>query len=103
MQPLKMLAFSIGAMPIAAFLLTLLLTEGAPLYPPAPGEESGPAVATQTLPRAKQERQDGVATVGHSYATAGSVAPPPIVNAAPDAQPLLSLFGAAPPDVRRDR
>ncbi len=112
MQPLKILAFVIGAVPIVAFLLTMLLTEGAPLQPLSPGEESGPAVATPVLPRAKLERHDGVAAAGHSGADRETVerwrakdgladeigaVSSPVVNAERDAQLLLMLFGAPQP------
>ncbi len=118
MQPLKILAFVIGAVPIAAFLLTLILTEGAPLKPPSPGEESGPAVATQPLPRAKLERQDGVAAAGHSdadvdapaprqiadgFAADDKLGPAPMVNDEREAQLLLMLFGAPQPDLPPER
>lgn len=103
MQPLKILAFVIGAVPIAAFLLTLLLTDGAPLQPLSPGEESGPAVATPVLPRAKLERQDGVAAAGHSGAGTANLEPSPMVNAEHDPQLLLMLFGAPRPGVPPER
>ncbi len=70
MQPLKLLALVIGALPIAAFLLTLYLTQGAPLKPLTPGEESGPVAATRALPQATPERpplerQGSVAAAGN--------------------------------------
>ncbi len=112
MQPLKVLAFVIGALPIAAFLLTLFLTDGAPLRPLSPGEESGPAVATPVLPRAKLERQDGVAAAGHFGAEMSDIehwgavdaapkqnaVPRPMVNAERDAQLFILLFGEPQPD-----
>jgi len=108
MQPLKILALVIGALPIVAFLLTLFLTEGAPLRPLSPGEESGSAVATPALPRAKLERQDGVAAAGHFGTDTSDVEhwravetfvpkqdpePMSMVNAERDAQLFILLFG----------
>ncbi len=118
MQPLKILAFVIGAVPIAAFLLTLLLTDGAPIKPLSLREESGPAVATPVLPRAKLERQDGVVAAGHrggeiqigehwraveTFAPTLGNEPAPMVNAKRDAQLFMMLFGApqtGPPPAR---
>ncbi len=73
MQPLKILAFVIIGLPVSAFLLTLFLTDGAPLKPLTPGEESGPAAATRALPQAErerpqQERQGSVVAAGLSQA-----------------------------------
>ncbi len=117
MQPLKILAFIIGALPLAAFLLTLWLTEGAPLQPLAPGEESRPAAATHPLPQSKLERQGSVAATGHSgtddpvdqsiaeegdaegaFLQGGSAKPAPIVNVDRDAQIFMTLFGVRHPD-----
>jgi hypothetical protein len=112
MQPLKILAFVIVALPIAAFLLTLFLTEGAPLKPLTPGEESGPAVATRALPRTKLERQGSVAAAGHRSgdtdnagdSSAGDVfapdvdaEPAPMVYRDREAQIFFMLFGAPHP------
>ena len=56
MQPLKIIALLIGGLPLAAFLATLFLTDGAPLKSLAPGEESGPVAVTRALPPAALER-----------------------------------------------
>jgi|TARA_B100000315_G_scaffold200766_1_gene193062 hypothetical protein len=71
MHPLKILAFVIIGLPVSAFLLTLFLTDGAPLQPLAPGEKGGPVVVIRTLPlaeleRPNLERKGSVAAVGHS-------------------------------------
>ena len=118
MQPLKILAFVIGAVPIAAFLLTLLLTEGAPLKPLSPREESGPAGAKPVLPPAKLEPQDGVwagrpprADIGNvehwraveTFAPTLGNEPAPMVNAKRDAKLFMMLFGVpqtGPPPAR---
>ena len=109
MRPLKILAFVIGAIPIAVFLLTLYLTDGAPLQPLTPGEESGPAAATRALPLAKldwpaQERQGSVVAAGLSEGD-GSIAeywdaegaPARMINHDRDAQLFITLFGAPRP------
>ena len=56
MQPLKIIALLISGLPLAAFLATLFLTDGAPLKSLAPGEESGPVAVTRALPPAALER-----------------------------------------------
>jgi hypothetical protein len=56
MQPLKIIALLTGGLPLAAFLATLFLTDGAPLKSLAPGEESGPVAVTRALPPAALER-----------------------------------------------
>ena len=114
MQPLKILAFAIGAIPIAAFLLTLFLTNGAPLRPFTPGEESRPAAATRALPQAKPERanlerQGSVAAAGFQKADGrlagnsdaeggflpgGDTEPAFVVNRDRDVQLFMTLFGA---------
>lgn len=109
MQPLKILAYGLGAAPISAFLLTLLLTDGAPLKSPPPGEESGPVAATRVMPPAAQgrpdtERQATIAAAGSQSAAQrtiedpGETAPPPAhtVNPGRDAQLFISLFGVQP-------
>ncbi len=113
MQPLKILAFAIGAIPIAAFLLTLFLTNGAPLRPFTPGEESGPAAATRALPQATPERpplerQGSVAAAGNQgndernvgFTRAEAGFPPettPVVNQDRDAKLFQLLFGFPQP------
>ena len=118
MQPLKIFAFVLIGLPITAFLLTLFLTDGAPLQPLAPGEESGPAVATRILPLAKfkepsLERGGSVAAAGHSP-TYGETAknrggeyefppgrgaqPARVINHDRDARLFVTRFGAALPD-----
>jgi hypothetical protein len=56
MQPLRTIALFIGGLPLAVFLATLFLTDGAPLKSLAPGEESGPVAVTRALPPAALER-----------------------------------------------
>lgn len=110
MRPLKILAFVIGAVPIAAFFLTLFLTDGAPLRPLTPGEESEPVAATRALPlvtpeRTPLERQGRVTTAGYS-SIVGFPAPnasemPPrsatLVNHDRDALLFMTLFGVPNP------
>ena len=115
MHPLKILAFIIGALPILVFLLTLILTDGAPFHPLSPREESGPAAAAPALPQAKQERYGSVAAVGHNGAdepiaetwnAEAAVSPDQgeererMVNFERDAEILYMLFGGAHPDLR---
>ena len=117
MRPLKILAFVIGAIPIAVFLLALYLTDGAPLQPLTPGEESGPAAATRALPLAKlkwpaQERQGSVLAGGlgegdgniaeywdaeGAFAPADEAVPARMINHDRDAQLFITLFGAPRP------
>ena len=112
MHPLKILAIIIAALPIVAFLLTMILTDGAPLHSLSPREESGPAAAMPALPQAKQERHSSVAAVGHmsadelivekSVAEAAlppdkDVAPPHMLNIERDAQVFFTLFGVPHP------
>lgn len=122
MQPLKLLAIVIGALPLAAFLATLYFTDGAPLQPLTPGQESEPAAATPLLPQAElvrpgTERHDQVAAAGHLAAVSGSAteggidaetiegafaskqlpAPLPLINHEREAQVLLMLFGVSDP------
>jgi len=113
MQPLKILAFAIGALPITVFLQTLYLTDGAPLQPLTPGEESEPAAATRALPQAKRERQGSVVAVGFSEADGGiaeywgpedafapyeDAAPAPMIYHGRDAQLFIEMFGIPHPD-----
>jgi len=113
MHPLKILAFAIVGLPISAFLLTLFLTDGAPLQPLTPGEESGPAAVTRALPQAKRERQGSVVAAGLSeadgriaeywgpddaYAPYEDAAPAPMINHDRDAQLFIKLFGIPHPD-----
>ena len=117
MQPLKLLAIVIGTLPLAAFLLTLYLTDGAPLQPFTPGQESGPAAATPALPQAdlgrpRLERQTKVAAAGYpgvNDVLAGTSdfdlvfppkqlpAPVSLVNGEREAQIFLMLFGVPDP------
>ncbi len=114
MQPLQFFATTIGALPTAAFLLTVLLTDGAPLKPIAPGEGSGPAAAIRAQPQAQQERQSRVAAVGHNdlaHIVPGtlegeSAIPLPrgagtagLVNANRDTEVFMTLFGIPSPYV----
>lgn len=101
MQPLKILAFIIIGLPVSAFLLTLFLTDGAPLKPLTPGEESGPVAATRALPQAererpKQERQGSVVAAGLSQAEEGAQVP--MINHGRDAQLFIKLFGVPHPN-----
>jgi hypothetical protein len=118
MQPLKIFAFVIIGLPISAFLLTLFLTDGAPLQPLAPGEESGPAVATRILPLAtlegpNLERGGSVAAAGHrpayvdiaenrgdedEFSPEGDAEPARVINPDRDAHLFMTLFGAPLPD-----
>ena len=98
MHPLKILAFVIIGFPVSAFLLTLFLTDGAPLKPLTPGEESGPVAATRALPQAEperplQERQGSVVAAGLSQA-----APARMINHGRDAQLFIKLFGTPHPN-----
>jgi hypothetical protein len=115
MQPLKIIAFVIGALPITAFLLTLILTDGAPLKPLTPGEESGPVAATRALPpaalahppqgRPKLERLGSVAAAGFqgtehwAIEDFGEKAPEPadLIDPDRDAQLFMTLFGVRHP------
>lgn len=113
MQPLKILAFVIIGLPVSAFLLTLFLTDGAPLQPLTPGEESGPAAATRALPQPERERQGSVVAVGLSEADESTIqywdvegafapdvaaAPARMINHDRDAQLFIKLFGIPHPD-----
>lgn len=117
MQPLKILAIVIIALPISAFLLTLFLTDGAPLQPLAPGEESGPAAAMRALPLASLKRPDlewkgSLVAAGHSpvyvdiaeypgdeyeYSPAGDGVPVRVpvrvIDPKRDAELFMTLFG----------
>ena len=112
MHPLKILAFVIGALPLCAFLLTLFLTDGAPLKPLTHGEESRPAAATLAQPRAELERLGSVAAGGHQNADAdiveksgieaafpldGGDEPFHMVNRDRDALIFITLFGVPNP------
>ena len=119
MRPLKILAFVIGAVPIAAFLLTLFLTDGAPLRPLTPGdlslchwpgEESEPVAATRALPlvtpeRTPLERQGRVTAAGYSSIVgfpalhAGEMPPrsATLVNHDRDVLLFMTLFGVPNP------
>jgi len=99
MQPLKILALVTVGLPISVFLLTLLLTDGAPLRPLAPREESGPAAAMHNSPPSKLgqadlERAGSVAAAGHRLDAADSGAGRErIINHDRDAQFFMTLFG----------
>ncbi|MDH3737657.1 MAG: hypothetical protein OER92_00580 [Alphaproteobacteria bacterium] len=112
MQPLKILALFIGTVPIAAFLLTLFLTEGAPLRPLTPGEEGEPVAATRALPPAAQsrpqlERPGRVSAAGHpsnagaKLTGAGEIQleSTVLVNHDRDALLFMTLFGVPDPYV----
>ncbi|NKB50542.1 MAG: hypothetical protein GKS02_14390 [Alphaproteobacteria bacterium] len=111
MQPLKIIALLLGALPIAAFLITLILSDGAPLKSLAPREESGPVAATRALPlaalerpaleRPEKERPGSVAAAGiHKTediapSEYGEDDPEPVYLVDPDrdAQLFMTLFG----------
>jgi len=110
MQPLKIVALVIGALPFAAFVLTLHLTDGAPLKPLTPGTESEPVAATRALPQDTPgetllERQGRVAAAGFSNTTPASfendrkltAQPSAIVNHDRDALLFMTLFGVPNP------
>ncbi len=116
MQPLKILAIVTGAIPIATFVVTLILTDGAPLRPLTPGQESDPAAATPETPRGDVVRRDGIAAAGHKKrleysldeATAMMAIPLDaytepatesvhVVNAERDAGVYITLFGVPNP------
>jgi len=113
MQPLKILAFVIIGLPVSAFLLTLFLTDGAPLLPLTPGEESGSAAATRALPQAERERQGSVVAVGlnegdgkiaanwgveGAFAPLEETTPTRMINHDRDAQLFIKLFGIPHPN-----
>ena len=110
MQPLKILALVIGALPFAAFVLTLHLTDGAPLKPFTPGAESEPVTATRALPLVTPqgtllERQGRVTAAGFSNTVQApfedsrelSRQSSAIVNHDRDALLFMSLFGVPNP------
>jgi hypothetical protein len=108
MQPLKILALVIIGLPVSAFLLTLFLTDGAPLQPLTPGEESGPAAATRALPQVERERQGSVVAAGHLdtevwdaellFFADEDAKPAPMINHDRDAQLFIKLFGTPYPN-----
>ena len=113
MHPLKILAFVIIGLPVSAFLLTLFLTDGAPLQQLTLGEKGGPVVVIRTLPKGELEtpnleRKGSVAAVGHSttYVNFGGilatederlldrgVTPVRMFNLDREVELLLTLFG----------
>jgi len=99
MQPLKLLIVILVGLPVSVFLLTLLLSDGAPLQPLAPREEGGPAAATHNPPQSKLgqsdlERGDSVAATGHRLDTGdGGAGSARIINHKRDARMFMTLFG----------
>ena len=109
MQPLKIIALLIGGLPLAAFLATLFLTDGAPLKSLAPGEESGPVAVTRALPpaalerptleRSEEERHGSVTATGFNNAGAhGEMAAED-----PKVYLFMTLFGLPDPNSSEDR
>lgn len=112
MQPLKIIALLIGGFPVATFLVTLILTNGAPLQSLASREESEPVAATRALPpavlkrppqeRPETERHGRVAATGFQKVeerTNGAFGeePPesaPLVDPDRHARFFMTLFGA---------
>lgn len=110
MHPLKILAALMAAAPAAAFAITLVLTDGAPLKPFTPGEESVPVAAAPHLPQTPPERQGSAEAAGHVVDVSSANptvdgAPlverrsdhelPGLVNAERDAWIFSTLFGNA--------
>lgn len=112
MQPLKIIALLIGGLPLAAFLATLFLTDGAPLKSLkslAPGEESGPVAVTRALPpaalerptleRSEEERHGSVTATGFNNAE-GRAEP---ASQDPKVYLFMTLFGLPDTDSFEDR
>jgi len=113
MRPLNIVAFAVGVVPVLAFLLVVVLSDGAPFRPPA-GEESRPGAAAPELPHRTPMRHDSAAASGSRAPIAGramgvsdvlmatKTAPQPngVIDPVRDATVFRALFSdaAAVPD-----
>lgn len=82
MHPLKIVALVIGALPAATFVLTLYLTDGAPLQPPT-ARQIAPAAAAVEL----ASSQDAPVELNHQ------------INHKRDGATVISSFESSQPDV----
>lgn len=104
MQPLKVIALLIGGLPLAVFLATLFLTDGAPFKSLAPGEESGPVAVTRALPpaalerptleRSEEERHGSVTATGFKHTEAHAEP----ADQDPEVYLFMTLFGLPDPN-----